>query len=606
MNPRSKRVLRILFRALRNRPRQLLLLGAWSLVEVLPTLVSGYAVARAVDEGFLAGSPWIGLAWLAPLALAVGAGALGTRRIYARLSEIVEPFRDDLVRHVVGGSLRSCARDGPDTAAVSRFTHQVEIVRDTFAGLVIIVRHFLFSAAGALIGLSALQPLMLALVAPPLALGLGLFFRSLGRLALRQRDYVLADERVAESANSAVEGLRDITAFGAEQHVDAEIGRHVDAHAAAERALARMTALRALALALGGWLPVLLILASSPWLLARGVTAGVIMGALTYLIQGLKPALQALIQGLGSGGLRLFVTLDRLAETGDVTARDDAGTAAVPPSDGPSSDGQPSDGQPSTGPGPTSRAGHRVTARSVRFRYGRHAEPVIDDLDLDVPEGDHLAIVGPSGIGKSTLANLLAGTSAPQGGSVQVGRDEIAELDVEERARRRALIPQQAYVFRGTVSDNLRYLNPAATDPDVDYAAEALGLQQLLDRLGGLSATLEPGALSAGERQAVALLRTYLSPAPLVLLDEGTCHLDPVSEERVERAFAERPGTLVVIAHRMSSALRAKRVLLMDGRDVHLGTHEQLFETTALYRSLVGHWDGERQAGSAPDAAPTG
>lgn len=595
MNPRSKRVLRILFRALRNRPRQLLLLGAWSLVEVLPTLVSGYAVARAVDDGFLAGSPWIGLAWLAPLALAVGAGALGTRRIYARLSEIVEPFRDDLVRHVVGGSLRRCALEGPDTAAVSRFTHQVEIVRDTFAGLVIIVRHFLFSAAGALIGLSALQPIMLALVAPPLALGLGLFFRSLGRLALRQRDYVLADERVAESANSAVEGLRDITAFGAEQHVDAEIGRHVDAHAAAERALARMTALRALALALGGWLPVLLILASSPWLLARGVTAGVIMGALTYLIQGLKPALQALIQGLGSGGLRLFVTLDRLAEAGDVTARDDAGTAAVPPSTGP----------PSNGPGPTIRAGHRVTARSVRFRYGRHAEPVIDDLDLDVPEGDHLAIVGPSGIGKSTLANLLAGTAAPQGGSVQVGRDEIAELDVEERSRRRALIPQQAYAFRGTVSDNVRYLNTDATDPDVEYAAEALGLQQLLDRLGGLAATLEPGALSAGERQAVALLRTYLSPAPLILLDEGTCHLDPVSEERVERAFADRPGTLVVIAHRMSSALRAKRVLLMDGRDVHLGTHEQLFETTALYRSLVGHWDGEHQAGSAP-TAPAG
>lgn len=603
MSPRSKRVLRILFRALRNRPRQLLLLGAWSLVEVLPTLVSGYAVARAVDEGFLAGSPWIGLAWLAPLALAVGAGALGTRRIYARLSEIVEPFRDDLVRHVVGGSLRSCARDGPDTAAVSRFTHQVEIVRDTFAGLVIIVRHFLFSAAGALIGLSALQPIMLALVVPPLVLGLGLFFRSLGRLALRQRDYVLADERVAESANSAVEGLRDITAFGAEQHVDAEIGRHVDAHAAAERALARMTALRALALALGGWLPVLLILASSPWLLARGVTAGVIMGALTYLVQGLKPALQALIQGLGSGGLRLFVTLDRLAEAGDAAARDDAGTAAAAQSQ---HTGTEEAATPPTGPGRTGRAGHRVTARSVRFRYGRHAEPVIDDLDLDVPEGDHLAIVGPSGIGKSTLVNLLAGTSAPQGGSVQVGRDEIAELDVAERARRRALIPQQAYVFRGTVSDNVRYLNPAATGPEVDCAAEALGLQQLLDRLGGLSATLEPGALSAGERQAVALLRTYLSPAPLILLDEGTCHLDPVSEERVERAFAERPGTLVVIAHRMSSALRAERVLLMDGRDVRLGTHQQLFETTALYRSLVGHWDGERQAGASPDTAPTG
>ncbi|HET9141099.1 MAG TPA: ABC transporter ATP-binding protein, partial [Actinophytocola sp.] len=96
--------------------------------------------------------------------------------------------------------------------------------------------------------------------------------------------------------------------------------------------------------------------------------------------------------------------------------------------------------------------------------------------------------------------------------------------------------------------------------------------------------------LSAGERQLVALVRAYLSPASLVVLDEATCHLDPVAERRAEEAFADRPGTLIVIAHRISSALRAKRVLVLDGTTAALGDHETLRAVSPLYRDLLGHW----------------
>jgi ABC-type multidrug transport system fused ATPase/permease subunit len=109
--------------------------------------------------------------------------------------------------------------------------------------------------------------------------------------------------------------------------------------------------------------------------------------------------------------------------------------------------------------------------------------------------------------------------------------------------------------------------------------------------LGGPGGRVDPAALSAGERQLVALARAYLSPAPLALLDEATCHLDPEAEARAERAFAARPGgTLVVVAHRISSAYRADRVLVMDGPRTAYGTHEELLRGSAPYRDLVGGW----------------
>jgi ATP-binding cassette subfamily C protein len=122
-------------------------------------------------------------------------------------------------------------------------------------------------------------------------------------------------------------------------------------------------------------------------------------------------------------------------------------------------------------------------------------------------------------------------------------------------------------------------------------------MRPLADRLGGYDAELDPASLSAGERQLVALARAYLSPARLIVLDEATCHLDPTAEAVAEQAFAARGGTLVVVAHRISSASRARRILVMDGRETMLGTHDDLVEASHLYRDLVGHWLGpEAQA----------
>jgi ATP-binding cassette subfamily C protein len=528
---------------LRTRPGVLLALAGWSVAEALPSLVSGYATARAVDDGFLAGRPGTGFAWLGLYAGAAVVGAAGARGGYRCLGRLVEPFRDGLVRHVVAAELSRATTPGarPDTAAVSRLTHQVEIVRDTLAGLLTTVRGFLFTTVAALVGLLSLAPALAGLVAVPLLLGLAVFGAGLPATAARQRRYVRTDERLAEATGAVLGAHRDVVACGAQDWAARLVP--VTEQARAEAAVARMAALRTVSLSVGGWLPLVVVLATAPWLVRHGIAAGAVLGALMYVLQGLQPALHTLVHGLAGGGLRFTVTLNRLL--------------SIRPQE--------------TVHSGVSTLGAGLSMRGVTFRYGPHADPVVEDFDLDVPDGDHLAIVGASGIGKSTLASLMAGLLSPQSGTVRLAGDRV-------------LIPQEAYVFTGTVEENLTYLGRSGP---VEEAVERLGAGPLVARLGGYRARLDPTRLSAGERQLVALVRAYLSPARLVILDEASCHLHPAAEAVAEEAFAARAGSLVVIAHRISSARRARRILLLDGPRTALGTHETLLATALGYRDLV-------------------
>ncbi|MGH3373658.1 MAG: ATP-binding cassette domain-containing protein, partial [Actinoallomurus sp.] len=528
-------------------------------------------------------------------------------RAYRPLAAIVEPFRDALVRHVVRGAIHESVRTGRrGDAAVARLTQQVEIVRDTFAGLLTIVQGFVFTLTGALIGLLTLMPVTLLLVVPPVVAGLGLFLGLVARSITRQRELILAEEAIAESATALAGGLRDITACGSEETRAAEAGRLIDAQAATARSMARLSAGRTVALAVGGRLPLLLLLGAAPWLVRHGATPGVVLGSLTYVLQGLSPALGTIIRGLGGSGLRLAVTLDRVMEA----AEPDTGTSARTGSPARTNTPNPGISTRARAAGEVVVVAPAVDLRlcGVSFAYGPSAAPVIDDLSLRVIDGDHLAVVGPSGIGKSTLSLLAAGLLTPSGGTVTLGGVPTTEADPALRA----LIPQEAYVFGGTLRENLCYLRPGAADHAVDDAVAAVGVGTLAGRLGGYDATVDPATLSAGERQLIALVRAYLSPARLVVLDEATCHLDAVAEERAERAFMARPGSLVVIAHRMTSARRARRILVLDGTRAWLGAHEDLLTGCEPYQELHGHWsaprsrprDGGHGRESSPASAP--
>ncbi|WP_406631016.1 ATP-binding cassette domain-containing protein [Amycolatopsis sp. WGS_07] len=560
--------------ALAGQWRGGLVLLACSVLEGLPAFFSGRLVELAVDKGFSAGRPGIGLAWLGVFGIAALAGAFGSRLVWRQLGKVVEPLRDALVTAVVRGVLHDPAppRSGPDASGVARITQHVEVVRDATGGLLVQARGMIVTTVAAIAGLLAVAGSLALPVVVPVVLALAGFAALLPSLARRQRALTLADEGTAATTGSIFAGMRDVVACGAEPVAALTADQAIDRQASAAIRVARSGALRSLIVALGGFIPLVLALALAPSMVARGeLTAGAALGALVYLATTLQPALRGLAATASTVVLRLLVALRRLAET----------TAP-----------------PNVHPGTESPAGLGLAVRDLTFRWGAAPEPVVRNLNLDLRPGEHLAVVGPSGIGKSTLANLLTGLLPPQHGEVRLGGVRVSEL--ANRPRHVVLVPQQAYVFAGTVRENLSLFCPEATDHRLIAAASAVGAAPLLARLGGLDAELPhgPATLSAGEAQLLALARAYAAPAGIVVLDEATSALDPAAEVHAERAFAARGGTLVVIAHRLSSAARARSVLLMDGQATLHGRHEDLLAVSPRYAEMMQAWLPARRAAS--------
>ncbi|MET8409587.1 ABC transporter ATP-binding protein [Streptomyces sp. NPDC005195] len=587
-----------------SRPAVLRLL-AWTLLSALPALVSGKAMALAVDRGFLDHRPGQAACWLGVFAAAALTGAWATRQTYPQLAHVVEPLRDRLVRRLVSGLLHRgvAARGRPDASAataVAQLTRQVEAVRDATAGQLLVVSHFALTALAVLGGTAMLAPAATPLIAVPLLLALTGFAATTPVTMRRQRQAFAADENLARLCAETLTALRDIVTCGARRPTEQDLLAAVAAGVRANRALAVTAAVRRLLVALGAHLPLLLVVLAAPALVRRGLTPGEVMGVLAYLTGTLEPALRLLVQGVGSSWLRLAVAAERLAAASEppptsVDADDgprhiEYGTDAEYGIDGP--DGEHRiDGTDGT-------RGHRPADGSVRllgisYSYGAAADPVFDALDLTLDDGEHLAVVGPSGVGKSTLADVLAGDVPPDRGNVLLGGAAAGRLTPRELAHVRVLLPQDAYVFAGELQENLRWLCPRASERDVMSAVRALGAAPLVERLGGLQATVDPAALSAGERQIIALVRAHLSPARLVILDEATRHLDAQAELHVEEAFRTRPGTVVTITHRPGPARRADRVLFLDGDRARVGTHSELLATVPGYRALVGGHGGD-------------
>ncbi|MFI6291309.1 ABC transporter ATP-binding protein [Nonomuraea sp. NPDC050790] len=579
---------RLLVRLLAPRARPLVVAALWSAVEAAPNLLSGLLIANAVDRGFLPGDAGTGFAWLAVLGAAMLLQAAATRLMFPALAAVAEPLRDDLVTAVVTATVNRAVAlaEPPDTAAITRLTEQVEMVRNLVSALLRSARALGISLVAAFTGLVLLSPSLAAAVAVPVALSLIVFVLLLRILVTRQRALILTGERLTSESTPILAGLRDVAACGAQREARVTVRAAIDAQAAAGVALAWAGTTRRLIVTLGAHVPLLvLILAARPLIEGGHLSAGEVVGAVAYLATGLDPALRSLVGTVSGWAVPLAVTLRRIAETL-------APPAVTPPPTPPRVAAVP--------------AGHRIRLERVTFAYAPGAAPVVRDLDLEVEEGEHLALVGPSGIGKSTLSMLLTGLRVPTRGQVLLGGVPIGAVPPTTLRSAVALVPQEAYVFSGTVAENLAYLCPGdaeAARERIGEAVSAVGAERLVSRLGGLSALIEqPSWLSAGERQLLALARAHASPARVVVLDEATCHLDPAAEHRAETAFAARPGTLIVIAHRMSSAVRAQRVVLMDGSQVLAGSHRELVSRSPLYANLVGHWTGGDP--SMPAATP--
>ncbi|AFL76123.1 thiol reductant ABC exporter subunit CydD [Thiocystis violascens] len=233
-----------------------------------------------------------------------------------------------------------------------------------------------------------------------------------------------------------------------------------------------------------------------------------------------------------------------------------------------------------------------VRFESVRFSYeeGRDA---LGGLDIEIPPGQRIALVGTSGAGKTTVVNLLLGFLTPTGGRILIGAQELSRIDLDDWRRHLAWVPQQPRLFQGSIADNIRLGVPEASLDAVRESARRARADQFIEALpdGYDSRVGERGAgLSGGQIQRIALARAFLRDAPLVILDEATANLDPESERLVQEGIDDlaRDRTLLVVAHRLATVRRADRILVLDqGQIVEQGDHATLAAAHGLYARMI-------------------
>ena len=558
-------------------PHRLVILGAFIALSIAAAtvLAMGEGLRRLIDAGFAAGGgAMLDRAVLALLAVVAVMAAASFARFYlvSWLGErVVADLRREVYSHVLRLNLHfyESTNVGEILSRLSTDTTLIQVVVGT--SVPIALRNLLMMAGGVVL-LAFTSPKLTGLVfmvVPLVIAPLLLYGRRVRKLSRLSQDRIADVGAYVEESLSAI---RTVQAFTHEEIDRARFaGRVQDALSIS---MARVKA--------RSWLTALVILlmfgavAAVLWIGGHDVLAGRITGGqlaefLFYavVVAGSVGAIGEVVgdlQRAAGAAERLFDLMDT--------------QPAIAPPAHPLGLPEPPRGE--------------LAFDGVTFRYpSRPERAALDRFSLSVAPGETVALVGPSGAGKTTVFQLALRFYDPESGSIKLDGVELRQADPTALRRRIALVAQDPAIFSADVMENIRYGNPDAGEAEVRAAAEAAQVMEFAERLPqGLKTALgEKGVrLSGGQRQRVAIARAILRDAPLLLLDEATSALDAESERLVQQALERlmRGRTTIIIAHRLATVLKAKRIVVLDqGRVAAAGSHGELISQGGLYARLA-------------------
>jgi len=548
------------------------------------SLAKPLAIQYALDEGVGAG-PGDGSERALAIAAAVFFGLLLLVYVFQGLStylvnrigqDFLRELRLRLFTHYQRMSLAFFGRENAGRL-VSRMTSDVTTVNDVLNNGFLMVVQSVLTLAGAtavLFWLSWQLSAATALILPPLIVATVLFRN------YSEKAYGRIRERIADvliHMQESFSGLRVVQAFAREQHNMERFGAINERNFWANVNNVRISAL---------YFPFI------EWLSAVGI------GVILYF-GGRQVAGDAVTIGTVTAFVFylefIFQPIQNLSQVFDMVQSASAalnkifGILSLEPD-------VPEPEKPARVDGPLSG---RIALEDVTFGYDP-ARPVLEDVNLTIQPGEHVVLVGPTGAGKSTLAKLMTRFYDPTSGRVSIDGYDLRTLANSDLRRSVTMVPQEGFLFTGTIRENILFGRPDATEDELVAACRSLGIDAFIRSLPQgyeTPVSFRGSRLSAGEKQLVSIARAFLADPPVLILDEATSSLDPATEEQVEAALRKllQGRTSVVIAHRLSTAEHADRILVVDhGRIVEDGHHRDLVALGGYYSALYRQWTSGR------------
>jgi ATP-binding cassette subfamily B protein len=575
--PQTKRRLHALYRLARPYRARTLIATVSLLAATAASLVPPYLVGLAVDEVRRGDTHLLVLIVIA----FVAAGVLGVVFSYAQTyftgwtgERMLADLRNNLFRHLQRLSLGFYERNRAGVI-ISRLTNDVEALDQLVTdGVSSLIQNTLTLVGTAVLLFFLDWRLALATmgVMPLMAVATAWFRKRSGRAYRSVRETLgLVTATLAED----IAGMRVLQSFTREDAAQQNFRQIGDDYRVANMRTVVLSGLYFPFVDFLSTAATAVVLGYGGWLAYHGeVSIGIVVAFLGYLTNFFDPVQQ--LSQLYNTFLSAVAALDKITDVLDEAPEVEDAPGAFPLDE---------------------IAGH-VAFEEVRFAYGRGPE-VLHGIDLDVAAGTTVALVGHTGAGKSTIAKLLARFYDPTDGRITIDGTDLRSVTQQSLRRQLGIVPQEGFLFAGTVAENIAFGRPDATHEEIVEAARTVGADEFIDRLEqGFETQLgERGSrLSLGQRQLIAFARALLADPRILILDEATSSVDIGTERKIEHALhlLLEGRTAFIIAHRLSTIRDADLIVVLEhGLVVEQGTHDELLARDGLYLSLYGDWAAE-------------